>query len=151
MTKKTFKTRLESTDRGAVRLILPFDPTEVWGTTVRHVKGSLNGTPFEGSIGARDGKRFVPVNKELRVLAKVEAGDTVSVVLEPAQASSQELPADLDRALRASKKAHTFFDGLSAFYRNTYVGWITGAKKPETRAERVKKTVELLDAGKKQR
>lgn len=152
MSAKKLTVRLEQADRGAVRLPLPFDPTEAWGKKPRQfVKGSINGTPFQGSLGVREGRYFFPVGKELRELAEVSAGDTVKVVIEPAGAESAALPADLAAALDADARARAFFESLSPFYRNTYVEWITGAKKAETRTARVKKTVELLADGKKQR
>jgi uncharacterized protein YdeI (YjbR/CyaY-like superfamily) len=61
------------------------------------------------------------------------------------------LPDDLANALRKAPEAKAFLEGLSAFYRNTYLKWITEAKKSETRATRVQQTVQLLLQKKKQR
>ena len=57
------------------------------------------------------------------------------------------LPEDLEAALQRSKAARTHYDGLSYSCRREYVEWITGAKRPETRLERVKGTVERLEKG----
>ena len=43
------------------------------------------------------------------------------------------------------------FDGLSFTHRKEWVRWIEEAKKPETRATRLAKTVESLRAGKRAR
>jgi hypothetical protein len=41
-----------TTDRGHVRLPLPFDPRDRWGKRPRHyVEGTVAGTPFSGSVG----------------------------------------------------------------------------------------------------
>jgi hypothetical protein len=58
-------------------------------------------------------------------------------------------PKDLQKELDANPKAQTFFDSLAFSHRREYVGWIHDAKKEETRARRIKKTVELLLEGKK--
>jgi len=147
-----FKTTIESGERGRVFITIPFVPNDKWGKKPRHfVKGTIQGVEFKGSLGARDGAYFMPVSKQLQSDADVGPGDTVSVVIEADTASTSELPEDLEAALAKAKKARAFFDGLSAFYRNTYVKWIVEAKKPETRAARVTQTVALLTEGKKQR
>jgi hypothetical protein len=60
-------------------------------------------------------------------------------------------PRDLQRAIAKSGVARTAFDALSFTHRKEYVVWILDAKKPETRAGRVEKTVAMLAAGKKNR
>jgi hypothetical protein len=136
-----------------VFVTIPFAPNDKWGKKPRHfVKGTINTTAFNGSLGSRGGSYFFPVNKELQDQAAIGPGDAVTVVIEPQDGgASGDLPDDLVRALATAPKARDFLDGLSAFYRNTYVKWITEAKKPETRAARVEQTVALLVQGKKQR
>jgi hypothetical protein len=58
-------------------------------------------------------------------------------------------PKDLQKLLAKNAKARSAFDALSFTNRKEYVVWILDAKKPETRAARVTKTVELLSKGKK--
>lgn len=48
-------------------------------------------------------------------------------------------------------EAKAFFEGLATFYRNGYLRWIEGAKRPETRSARIVEVLGLLKAGKKQR
>ena len=59
------------------------------------------------------------------------------------------LPDDLAGAL--DDQARAFFDGLSFTHRKEWVRWVEEAKKPETRATRVDKTVEALRAGRRTR
>jgi len=40
---------------------------------------------------------------------------------------------------------------LATFYRNGYLRWIGGVKRPETRSARIAEMLSLLKAGKKQR
>lgn len=58
-------------------------------------------------------------------------------------------PDDLQKELEAHPEAQTFFESLAFSHRREYVGWIHGAKKEETRERRIKKTIDLLLAGKK--
>lgn len=57
------------------------------------------------------------------------------------------LPDDLSNALKKNKKAVTFFDGLSFTNKKEYIEWIVTAKREETRAERIKGTIERLEKG----
>jgi|ERR1043165_2748694 hypothetical protein len=59
------------------------------------------------------------------------------------------VPDDLKKAFEKSKKAQSFFESLSFTGRKEYVMWIVGAKREETRIERVKNTIVKLLAGKK--
>ena len=61
-----------------------------------------------------------------------------------AKAKTIRLPEDLAEALSGKKKEKAFFDSLSFTNRKEYVEWIVTAKREETRAERVKGTIERL-------
>ena len=61
------------------------------------------------------------------------------------------MPADLAAALAQDDTARVNFDGLSYTHRKEWVRWIEEAKKAETRATRLTKTVESLRAGKRVR
>jgi hypothetical protein len=58
-------------------------------------------------------------------------------------------PADLRTLLDKNAKAASRFETLSFTNQREYVTWILDAKKPETRAARLSKTVEMLSKGKK--
>jgi uncharacterized protein YdeI (YjbR/CyaY-like superfamily) len=59
------------------------------------------------------------------------------------------VPADLADALKRSKKAAAAWAGFSPSCRREYIEWITGAKRPATRAERLLTTIEWVAEGKK--
>jgi len=59
------------------------------------------------------------------------------------------VPRDLERSLRAHPPAWTHFTQLAPSYRRHYVAWIVTAKRPETRARRLKAAIGLLKAGRK--
>jgi hypothetical protein len=58
-------------------------------------------------------------------------------------------PGDLQKLLGRNAKARAHFDTLSFTNQREYVTWIIDAKRPETRAMRMAKTVDLLSKGKK--
>jgi uncharacterized protein YdeI (YjbR/CyaY-like superfamily) len=59
------------------------------------------------------------------------------------------VPRELSEALARNGKAREFFEKLAPSCRKQFIGWIGTAKKPETRAKRVRETVALLARGKK--
>ena len=59
------------------------------------------------------------------------------------------LPAYIAKAFKANAKAWDFFQTLAPTYRRDFVVWIHIAKRPETRAKRIRESIELLAAGKK--
>jgi uncharacterized protein YdeI (YjbR/CyaY-like superfamily) len=63
--------------------------------------------------------------------------------------SVTRLPAYLEDGLRQDKRAWEFFWQLAPSYRRAYIGWITSAKRPETRQRRIREAVRLLAAGEK--
>jgi hypothetical protein len=149
--ERVFQAELVEGERGRVFFEVPFDPNAVWGKKARHhVRGTVAGVEFSGSLGARGGQYFFPLAKELRKTAGLDVGNKVRVALASAEAGEDELPADLAKALSGAPRAKSFFEGLSSFCRNTYVRWILSAKKAETRASRVQATLDALKAEKKQ-
>ena len=60
-----------------------------------------------------------------------------------------DLPAYIARALKANARAWEFFRELAPTYRRDFVVWIHIAKRPETRARRIRESITLLAAGKK--
>jgi hypothetical protein len=152
MAAQQFETQLESGERGRIFITVPFVPSAVWGKQARYyVKGTLNGFPFRGSLGTRGGTFFMPVNKELQQGAKIKPGDRVQVMMELDTPEADALPEDFSMALSADPQSKQFFDGLTPFQQNTYVKWIAGAKKAETRELRIQEAIQLLKAGQKQK
>ena len=100
-------------------------------------------------------KRVEKIIKEGRItefgLAKVEAAKRSGRWnLEPRRPVlktyvSQELLA----ALARNKKAEEYFEKLAPSHQKHFMGWILIAKKPETRAKRVKEALVLLTRGEK--
>jgi len=58
-------------------------------------------------------------------------------------------PKDLEAEFKKNILAKKYFESLAFSHKKEYAEWIIGAKKPETRQARVIKTIEKLNAGKK--
>jgi len=56
------------------------------------------------------------------------------------------LPLELQKALQSSEKARTLFDKLAPSHKQAYIDWVTNAKKEETRKERARKSINLIEA-----
>jgi len=59
------------------------------------------------------------------------------------------VPPDLRKALATNKNAWENFNKFAPGYRRLYVGWITDAKRRETREKRIKQTVRWAAQNKK--
>lgn len=57
------------------------------------------------------------------------------------------VPDDLAEALAANPTAEQHWQGFSASVRKGILYWISSAKRPETRAKRIARTVELAEQG----
>src|SRR5436309_7967790 len=114
------------------------------------VRGTINGFPYLSSIFPMGGKHLMVVNKAMREGAEVKGGETISVRME--RDDEPRLitpPKDFARALKANKEAQAFWKTLSYTHQKEHVRAIEEAKKPETRARRIEKSIEMLAAGKK--
>jgi uncharacterized protein YdeI (YjbR/CyaY-like superfamily) len=60
-----------------------------------------------------------------------------------------EPPEDFRTALDANPAAARIFDGFAPSAKRDYVEWVTGAKRPATRASRIAQSVEWIAEGKK--
>jgi uncharacterized protein YdeI (YjbR/CyaY-like superfamily) len=64
-------------------------------------------------------------------------------------ASTATVPEDLQAALDASERANAFFKTLSGANRYALLFRIQTAKKPETRARRIREFIDMLEGGEK--
>ena len=62
---------------------------------------------------------------------------------------SFEPPEDFRNALNQNEKAKEFFGQLAPTYQKQFIGWITVAKRQETKEERLRESVQLLEKGEK--
>ncbi|WP_375491351.1 YdeI/OmpD-associated family protein [uncultured Jatrophihabitans sp.] len=113
---------------------------------------TIGGHTYRTTVAAMNGRFLVPLSAQNRAAAGVAAGDAVEVDIAVDTGKREvDVPADLAAALAGDTTAASFFDALSYTYRKEWVRWIEDAKRPETRATRLQKTVTLLHAGQRSR
>ncbi|MDF2960235.1 MAG: hypothetical protein K0S39_1970 [Paenibacillus sp.] len=154
MERLTFSTRLIRPDTAGswTYLIVPIAVEDSFGSRSQvKVKGTVNGIAYRSSLMPNgDGTHYMVVNKTIRDAAGVQPGDTVEVVMEPDfEARTVVIPGDLSVRLEQSPEANESFQKLSFSYQKEYVDWIEAAKKAETRANRIEKTISMVLEGKR--
>ena len=113
------------------------------------VEGTINGHPFRTALEPNpSGGRWLKVNKAMRRGAGADDGDTVELAILGPEPDPKG-PADLRTAFESSPEAKAVWKELTTMGRQDWVRWIESAKKPETRARRVTRTVEQLSEGKR--
>jgi hypothetical protein len=137
-------------ETGMPTVELPFDVKKAFGAARARVKVTVNKVVLRTTVAVYGGKSYVGFRKEIRDAAKIAVGDRVKVAIE---ADTEErvvsVPDDLARALAGDRAARKTFDGLSFTHQNEYAKWVAEARKPETRARRAARTLEMLREGKR--
>jgi len=90
--------------------------------------------------------------KELRAAGLLAAAGLAAAPTGNAYApkpSIPQLPVYVGRAFKSNPRAWQYFQALAPTYRRDFVVWIHIAKRPETRARRIRESIALLSAGKR--
>lgn len=137
----------------ATGIEVPADVVEALGSGKRPaVKVTVGSHAYRTTVAPMGGSFWLPLSAENREASGLAAGDHVDVEITlDTEPRVMLAPEDLELALKDSPVAEEFFDSLSFSHRRSYVDWITGAKKPETRERRVVQAIELLLEKRKQR
>ena len=140
MPTKNFKAVLE---KGFVEL--PFDVRKEFGRARPPVKVTINAYTYRSTVSVYGGKYFIPVRKSNQDAAAVKPGDICKVTV----ASDTEVrqvtpPPDLKAALAKNPPARARWEKLSFTHKKEHAQALLDAKKPETRARRLHKTMEML-------
>ena len=145
MPSKTFKATIVR-NGSACFIPLTFDPRAVFGKVRAPVKVTLNGYTYRSTIAAMGGPPFIPLRKSNREAAGLEGGETIDVRLDlDTEARVVKPPADLVKALKAAS-AWDRWQALSFTHQREHVEAIEEAKKPETRARRIERAVQMVRA-----
>jgi uncharacterized protein YdeI (YjbR/CyaY-like superfamily) len=99
-------------------------------------------------------KRANKMIKEGRItkigLAKIKAAKKAGLWdKDPRPRISFDIPPEFAKALTCNNKAKENFDKLAPTYRKHYIGWISVAKRPDTKKRRIKESIALLEKGRK--
>ena len=148
-----FRATVELGGKTATGIEVPEDVVAALGSGSRPpVTVTVGGHSYRTTVARMGGRFLVPLSAENRTAAGVAAGDQVEVdIVLDGGAREVAVPGDLAAALARDDAARATFDGLSFTHRKEWVRWIEEAKKPETRATRLARTVESLHAGKRAR
>jgi hypothetical protein len=111
---------------------------------------TVGGYTYRTTVAPMGGAYWVPLAAEHREAAGVRAEQEVDVTIE-LDAAPREVPVPDDLAAALDDDVRTTFDALAYSHRKEWVRWVEEAKKPETRAARIEKTVESLRSGKRSR
>jgi len=146
VTKQTIKVKLEKHETlEATGITIPFDVEEVFGAKRVAVKATINGAVYRGSIVRMGGKYMLGIPKAFRQEAGLKAGDNIVVTIEKdTEERKVDLPSDLAQELRKDTKLNEVWKKLSYTIRKEQARGLVDAKKPETRARRLEKTLEML-------
>jgi len=152
MTKKhTFTAVIQNAGGGGAFVEVPFDVEKAFGAKKPKVKALIEGVPYRGWLVRMGGpKHILIILKGIREQIGKTFGDQVKITVEAdTEPRVVEIPPELAKALKKEKAAAEYFNSLAYSHKREYVGFITEAKRQETRERRVVKTVEKLkEAGK---
>ena len=147
--KHSFRAVIENAGGGGAFVIVPFDVEQAFGKKRVKIKATIEGEPYRGSL-VRMGTPYhvLIILKEIREKIGKSFGDEIFIEfeedLEPRQV---EIPADLQQALEENPASLAFYRRLAYSHQREYVRWITEAKRPETRKERIQRAIEMLKQG----
>jgi len=148
-----FRATVELGGKSATGIEVPEDVVAALGPGSRPaVTVTIGGHTYRTTVARMGGRFLIPLSAENRTAAGVAAGDEVDVDI-ALDSGPREVTVhgDLAAALEHDDTARATFDGLSYTHRKEWVRWIEEAKKAETRATRLAKTMESLRAGKRAR
>ncbi|MCC6724803.1 MAG: DUF1905 domain-containing protein [Saprospiraceae bacterium] len=130
----------------------PFDLKETFGKKAVKVKITYDGIEYRGLLKSMGGDCvFCLIRKDIREQLGKWPGDSVRVtVQEDAEERTITIPPDFQQLMDETPGIKAIFEGFSYTCKKEYVTWITEAKRPETRQNRLQKSVEMILAGKKE-
>lgn len=131
---------------GGAYVLFPYDVEKTFGIKGRiPVKATIDGEPYRGSLVKYGSPQHMfPILKAIREKIGKKTGDTVDITLEMDTVERDvEIPKDFKKALKEHKLDKAFLS-MSYSHRREWVQWIEGAKKEETRVNRIAKAIERL-------
>jgi hypothetical protein len=151
---KAFRAKLRPVPHGGCFVVVPAAAASAAGLAYRdRVRGTVNGAAYRSSLMKYSGVFHMGVRKATLAAAGATLGDVVTVTIErdPDPLPTDRVPPDMARALRGSTAAAAAFAALSPSHRREHVGFVIEAKRPETRARRIERTIQALAARKTSR
>jgi antitoxin component of MazEF toxin-antitoxin module len=136
---------LSSGQGGGHGVIVPKEVAATFSSKRPPVVAYVNGVEYRSRLAVYGGQSYLGLRKDLLRQLQVAAGDQVEIdLVEDHQERVVVEPPELTRALAENPAAKAAYQKLPFTHRNEYARWIDEGKKPETRADRVAKTIKRL-------
>jgi bifunctional DNA-binding transcriptional regulator/antitoxin component of YhaV-PrlF toxin-antitoxin module len=130
---------------GGHAVVVPKEVAAAFGSKRPQVLAHINGVEYRSRLMVYGGQSYLGLRKELLRKLQVGAGDQVQIELvEDHEERVIVEPPELTQALADNPAAQAAYQKLPFTHRNEYARWIDEGKKPETRADRVAKTIKRL-------
>jgi hypothetical protein len=151
--KHTFTAAIKNAGGGGGFVEIPFDVEEIFGSRRPKIRAGIEGQPYRGTLVRMGGPHhMLIVLKAIREKIGKSFGDRVKVTLEEdLQPRVVSVPPDLRKHLEQDKLAGANFKKLSYTHQKEFVRWIEGARRSETRRDRLARTTAMLRQGKRPR
>jgi hypothetical protein len=154
---KTFRAKVPADDDHFV-IELPFDVTKTFGRArppvvidvapLREARGRerrRDRYSFRWTVTVYGGKSYIGMRRSHREAAGLAAGQAVSITVSlDDKPRVVDPPPDLAALLAKNAAARASWEALSFTHKKEHAEAILGAKKPETRARRIEKTIAML-------
>ena len=146
---ESFSAEVVSAGQGGHAVVVPKEVAAAFSAKRVPVLAHVNGVEYRSRLMVYGGKSYLGLRKDLLRAAAASTGDIVQIDLVEAEPEVHEQavavePPELSAALAAEPEAQAAYDALPFTHRQEYARWIDEAKKAETRAERVRKTITRL-------
>jgi hypothetical protein len=140
-----FKANLEPVSHGGYFVVVPEKTAAAAGLEYGvRVRGTVNGVPYRSSLMKYSGMFHMGVPKATLAKAKAKMSDRVDVAIEidDEPLPTDVVPEDFAKAIAKNKAIAAAWERLRPSHKR--VKAILDAKKPETRARRIAKAIEIL-------
>lgn len=109
------------------------------------VKGKIDAYEFNGInlLPMGRGIFILPINQTVRRIIKKKENDTVEIEIN-LDLTSFELDKDFVEYLETEKNSFNFFNTLNRSHQNYFSKWISSAKSPITKANRISEAIIAL-------
>jgi hypothetical protein len=146
-----FRTTVELNGKTATGFQVPDEVIAALGAGKRPpVLVTIGDYTYRTTVAPMGGRFLIGINAQHRKAAGVAAGEEINVeIVTDTEPREVTVPTDLAAAIAADEAAQATFGRLSYTHRKEWVRWVEEAKKPETRATRLTKTVQALREGKR--
>ncbi len=152
MTPASFSAEILAAGGGGHAVVVPKEIAATFSSKRPPVIAQVAGVEYRSRLMVYSGTCYLGLRKDLLRRIQRGPGDVVEIELvedtQPAPAPEAAVepvePVELLEALAGNPAADAAYQALPPSHRREYARWISEAVRPETRAERVAKTVRRL-------